>query len=161
MRHPSRYALAWHDRADGTPPTGRWKAFQSIGQAKRAVANALAGPKRAKARRKNKKPVTKTNTAGNENVPSAGHRNVTSPNKKPATKTGLLSSYTGSPSRASAARPKAAQASERGPLWLVQATKAGREDAATDFRTRGEINRDRCLGALDEVIARQSARAAS
>jgi hypothetical protein len=31
----------------------------------------------------------------------------------------------------------------------------------TDFRTRGEVNRDRCLAVLDEIIARQAARAAS
>ena len=92
FRNPSRYALAWLDRRDGTPPTNRWKAFATVADARKAVRKALATPKPKKATtRKNKKPDTKTSRTGVKNVTSAGYKNDTSLNNEPVTKTGLLS----------------------------------------------------------------------
>jgi hypothetical protein len=99
FRHPSRYALAWLDRKDGTPPTNRWKAFETVGDARKAVRKALPAPKPKKATApKNKKPDTKTSSAGYKNVPSAGYKNVTSLNNEPDTKTLLLSRLCPTPS---------------------------------------------------------------
>jgi hypothetical protein len=87
LRNPSRYALAWLDRKDGTPPTNRWKAFDTVADAHKAVCNALAAPKPKKATaRKNKKPVTKTSRIGVKIVTNAGYKNDTSLNKEPDTK---------------------------------------------------------------------------
>ena len=82
LRNPSRYALAWLDRKDGTPPTNRWKAFETTADARNAVLNALATPKPKKATaRKNKKPVTKTSRTGVNIVTDAGYKNDTGLNK--------------------------------------------------------------------------------
>jgi hypothetical protein len=71
LRNPSRYALAWLDRKDGTPPTNRWKAFDTVADAHKAVRTAG----------KNKKPVTKTSRTGVNIVTNAGYKNDTSLNK--------------------------------------------------------------------------------
>jgi hypothetical protein len=71
LRNPSRYALAWLGRKDGTPPTNRWKAFDTVADAHKAVRTAG----------KNKKPVTKTSRTGVNIVTDAGYKNDTSLNK--------------------------------------------------------------------------------
>ena len=104
FRNPSRYALAWLDRKDGTSPTNRWKAFETIADARKAVRRAMDGPKRNKAtarKRKDKtaKPDTKTSNAGDGNVTGAGYGSVTSLNKEPDTKPYQLSRFCLYPAR--------------------------------------------------------------
>ena len=92
FRNPSRYALTWLDRKDGTAPTNRWKAFETAADARKAVREALTvAALKKSAAHKNKKPVTKTSRTGVKNVTSAGYKNDTSLNIEPVTKTGLLS----------------------------------------------------------------------
>lgn len=91
FRNPSHYALAWIDRKDGTPPTNRWKTFETVADARSAVRMALARPKRnnasvRKRKDKNAEPGTKTSNAGDGNVTGAGYGSVTNPNKEPDTK---------------------------------------------------------------------------
>jgi hypothetical protein len=91
FRNPSVYALAWLDRKDGTAPTNRWKAFETVADARKAVRRALDRPRLYKAairnrNDRNRKPDTKTNDAGYGNVSSTGYGNITSPNKQPDTK---------------------------------------------------------------------------
>jgi hypothetical protein len=91
FRNPSRYALAWLDRKDGTPPTNRWKTFETMADASKAVSKALDEAAVKKASHKNKKPVTKSPRTGVKNVTSAGHKTDTSLNNQPVTNSGLLS----------------------------------------------------------------------
>jgi len=88
FRNPSRYALAWLDYKNGTPPTNRWKAFETVADARKAVRNALAAPKPKKAIvAKTKNRDTKTSRTGYKNELSAGYKNVTGLNNEPDTKT--------------------------------------------------------------------------
>jgi hypothetical protein len=96
FRNPSIYALAWLDRKDGTPPTSRWKTFETEAAALEAVRRAVDGLRRNKAAAlkcpgKNEKPDTKTYNAGYGSVADAGYGCVTSHNKTPDTETLLLS----------------------------------------------------------------------
>jgi hypothetical protein len=97
-RNPSRYLLAWIDRKDGTPPTNRWKAFETVADARTAVRRVLAGPKRNKTtarKRKDKSamPGTKTSITKDEIVAGAGHGCVTSFKEEPDTKPSQLSRF--------------------------------------------------------------------
>jgi hypothetical protein len=91
FRNPSRYALAWLDRKDGTPPTNRWKKFETMADASKAVHEALALAKLKKAARKNDKPVTKTSMTGIKYETSAGYKSDAGLSNEPVTNLGLLS----------------------------------------------------------------------